>query len=90
MCTGFTCDGKMLWDKDWKKAATYVMSPPISPDITTHDYLLNRLNSGMLHTVATDNCTFCTKTKFELGNKGFTSIPNGCNGIEDRMAVTWQ
>lgn len=49
----------MLWDKDWKKASRYVMSPPINPDITTHDYLLNRLNAGLLQTVATDNCTFC-------------------------------
>lgn len=53
----------MIWDKDFKKAASYVMSPPINPDTTTHDYLLNNMVAGNLSTIATDNCTFCSSTK---------------------------
>jgi len=40
------CDGNKIFDKDWKKAATYVMSPVISTDITTQDHILNHLQSG--------------------------------------------
>ncbi|KRX10204.1 Metal-dependent hydrolase, composite domain [Pseudocohnilembus persalinus] len=89
LVTGFTCDGKMIRDKDFKKAASFVMSPPINPDTTTHEYLLNNLQCGNLHTIATDNCTFCSDTKKGFGENDFTKIPNGCNGIEDRMNITW-
>lgn len=47
------------------------------------------LFSGQLHLTATDNCTF-TKAQKEAGREDFLKIPNGVNGIEDRMSVVWE
>lgn len=45
--------------------------------------------SGELHTTATDNCTFSACQK-AAGRDDFTKIPNGVNGVEDRMSVVWE
>ena len=74
-------------DKDWRTAAHHVMSPPFRS--AEHQAALWRgLQSGMLHTTATDHCCFCTEQK-EMGKQDFRKIPNGTNGVEDRMSVLW-
>jgi hypothetical protein len=50
--------------------------------------LWHGLQSGNLHTTATDHCTFCAEQK-AAGKQDFTQIPNGCGGVEERMAVVW-
>jgi dihydropyrimidinase len=42
----------------------------------------------MLQTTATDHCCFCTPQK-QAGIDDFRKIPNGTNGVEDRMGVLW-
>lgn len=42
-----------------------------------------------MQTTGSDNCTFNREHK-ELGKKDFTKIPNGVNGVEDRMSVVWE
>lgn len=46
-------------------------------------------SSGGLQVVGTDNCTFKAEQK-ALGKDDFRNIPNGVNGVEDRMSVVWE
>ena len=73
---------------DWRHAAGHVMSPPLREDPTTKDYLMRSLKEGGMDCVGTDNCTFLASQK-ALGKDDFRMIPNGTNGIEDRMSVVW-
>ena len=72
---------------DFEFAAGHVMSPPFRS--REHQKALwQGLQGGNLHTTATDHCTFCAEQK-AAGRDDFTKIPNGCGGVEDRMAVIW-
>jgi len=42
-----------------------------------------------LQLTGTDNCTFTHEQK-KMGCKDFRNIPNGVNGVEDRMSVLWE
>jgi dihydropyrimidinase len=63
------------------------MSPPFRPK-GHQEALWRGLQSGQLHTTATDHCVFCAPQK-AAGRSDFTKIPNGCGGIEERLAVIW-
>lgn len=80
-------DESVYRDPDWNKAAHYVMSPPFRSK-EHQEALWRGLQSGMLQTTATDHCCFCTPQK-RAGIDDFRKIPNGTNGVEDRMGVLW-
>ncbi|XP_053571249.1 dihydropyrimidinase isoform X2 [Bombina bombina] len=82
-------DGTNYWHADWGHAAGHVMGPPLRPDPSTPEYLMNLLANDDLSVTGTDNCTFNTCQK-ALGKDDFTKIPNGVNGVEDRMSVIWE
>lgn len=80
-------DDSVYQSEDEDFARGHVMSPPFR---SRHhqDALWHGLTGGNLHTTATDHCTFCAEQK-AMGANDFTRIPNGCGGVEERMAVVW-
>jgi dihydropyrimidinase len=80
-------DDSVYRSADLEFAAGHVMSPPFR---SKHHQaaLWHGLQAGNLHTTATDHCTFCAAQK-AAGKDDFTKIPNGCGGVEERMAVVW-
>ena len=82
-----TIDESVYRHPDWNVAAAHVMSPPFRAR-HHQDALWGALQSGHLHTTATDHCAFCDQQK-GAGKDDFSKIPNGCAGIEDRMPVLW-
>ena len=82
-----TIDDSIYRHPDFSVAAAHVMSPPFRPK-AHQEALWRGLQSGHLHTTATDHCTFCATQK-AAGKDDFAKIPNGCGGVEERMAVIW-
>ncbi|MED5620287.1 dihydropyrimidinase [Ideonella sp. BN130291] len=80
-------DDSVYRDPDFARAAAHVMSPPFRPS-GHQEHLWRQLQAGNLHTTATDHCTFCAAQK-AAGREAFAKIPNGCGGIEERLAVIW-
>lgn len=64
------------------------MSPCLSPDPHTKTHVMKAINTGVINTVGSDNCTFCSKQK-RMGIDRFDKIPNGVNGLEDRLSIVW-
>lgn len=85
--SGLALDDSNLWDPDFDTAAKYVMSPPIRP--AGHNKALQAaLSTGILQLVATDHAVFNSSQK-AIGKGDFRKIPNGVNGIEERMHIVW-
>ena len=82
-----TLDDSVYRNPSFAYAAGHVMSPPFRP--AGHSQMLWRgLQAGYLQTTATDHCTFCAEQK-AAGRDDFSKIPNGCGGVEERLAVLW-
>nr|XP_045090113.1 dihydropyrimidinase-like [Aegilops tauschii subsp. strangulata] len=87
MVSGLVLDDSWLWDPDFATASKYVMSPPIR-EAGHNKALQAALSSGILQLVGTDRCTF-NSTQKAFGYDDFRKIPNGVNGIEERMHIIW-
>jgi len=80
-------DDSVYRHPDFAVAAAHVMSPPFR-EKTHQEALWRGLQSGSLHTTATDHCTFCAEQK-AAGRLDFSKIPNGTGGVEERLMVLW-
>ncbi|PPZ37666.1 dihydropyrimidinase, partial [Escherichia coli] len=67
-------DDSVYRHPDFNQAAAHVMSPPFRPK-AHQEALWRGLQSGQLHTTATDHCTFCASQK-AAGKDNFAKIPN--------------
>ena len=81
-------DDSVYRNPDFRVAAAHVMSPPFRPKVH-QEFLWRGLQSGQLHTTATDHCVFCADQK-AAGKDDFSKIPNGTGGVEERLAVLWE
>ncbi|XP_043690860.1 dihydropyrimidinase-like [Telopea speciosissima] len=87
IAAGLALDDSGIFDPDFTTAAKYVISPPIRK--AGHDKALQAaLSMGVLQLVGTDHCSF-NSTQKALGIDDFRKIPNGLNGIEERMHLVW-
>eukprot|EP01025_Chloroclados_australasicus_P011102 TRINITY_DN14807_c0_g5_i1.p1 TRINITY_DN14807_c0_g5~~TRINITY_DN14807_c0_g5_i1.p1 ORF type:complete len:483 (-),score=71.72 TRINITY_DN14807_c0_g5_i1:434-1882(-) len=87
VASGLSMEESKMWNTDFKEAAQYVMSPPIRS--AEHRTILKQaLAGGLLDLVATDHAVF-NSTQKAVGKKDFRLIPNGVNGIEERLHVVW-
>lgn len=82
-------NGSHYSDQSWRHAAAYVMSPPLRPGGKNSQELMNYLANGNLLCTGSDHCVFKAEQK-ALGKDDFRLIPNGLNGVEDRMSVVWE
>jgi len=88
IAAGLGTNGSHYTNKCWRHAAAHVMSPPLRDDGKTAEYLMELLANNDLQLTGTDNCTFNANQK-ALGKDDFRRIPNGVNGVEDRMSIIW-
>jgi dihydropyrimidinase len=88
IAAGLGTDGTHYFNRCWRHSAGHVMSPPLRDDPSTPMYLMELLANGDLELTGTDHCTFSTHQK-ALGKDDFAKIPNGVNGIEERMTIVW-
>jgi dihydropyrimidinase len=86
--SGLSLDESAMWHPDFDVAAAYVMSPPIR-SAADRAAVRAALAGGVLSLVATDHAVFNTTQK-RAGRRDFRLIPNGVNGIEERMHVVWE
>jgi len=70
------------------EGAKYVCSPPLR-QACNHDPLWSALSNGWLQVVGSDHCGIRFKGQKDLGRDDFTKIPNGCPGVEHRLAVLY-
>ncbi|GAB6032317.1 hypothetical protein CHUAL_010955 [Chamberlinius hualienensis] len=89
LASGLGTDGSHCYNKCWRHAAAHVISPPLRSDPSTPGFLMDMLASDNLQTTGSDHCTFNADQK-ALGKEDFRKIPNGVNGVEDRMSVIWE
>ncbi|XP_074597688.1 collapsin Response Mediator Protein isoform X2 [Brevipalpus obovatus] len=82
-------DGSHCYNRCWRHASGHIMSPPLRTDKTTPDSLMNSLAAGSLECVGSDHIVFSGSQK-AAGKDNFRKIPNGVNGVEERLMVVWE
>uniref|UniRef100_T1ILD2 Uncharacterized protein n=1 Tax=Strigamia maritima TaxID=126957 RepID=T1ILD2_STRMM len=84
---GLGTDGTHYYNKCWRHAAGHILSPPLRPDPSTPEYLMELLSTGGLQVTGSSNCTFTTEQK-AIGKERFLpKYQNGVNGSEDRLSI---
>lgn len=81
-------DESLLHSANFTIAAQYVMSPPIRS--AEHKMAIRKALVGdILQILGTDHAVF-NSTQKAMGKDDFRKIPNGVNGIEERLHIAWE
>lgn len=75
------------WSSNFTLASSMIMSPPLRGPGHA-DSLKKAIVGGILEIIGTDHAPF-NSTQKAAGKGDFRKIPNGVNGIEERMHVVW-
>lgn len=88
---GETCPHYLVLDdsayeQDNAKAIGYVLSPPLRSK-NDNEALWKAISENVIQVMATDHCPFNLKGQKDIGLTNFTRIPNGGNGLENRLQL---
>ena len=87
-CTHYLAlDTENLAKPDFE-GAKYVCSPALRGK-EHREALWQAVEAGWLDAVSSDHCGFDWGIQKHMGEGNFTKIPNGCPGLQDRLAVLW-
>lgn len=87
-CTQYFFLTQDLYELPDFEGAKYVLSPPIRP--REHcDAMWKALNDHTIEVIGTDHCSFDFAGQKEMGRKDFRMIPNGLNGLEERLTMMY-
>lgn len=75
-----------VYNEPINKAISYVLSPPLRK-VKDQNQLWEAIKKGFIDVVATDHCPFNAKGQKDVGLHNFTRIPNGGNGVEERLSL---
>lgn len=75
--------------ENFAHAAGHVLSPPLRFDPSTQESIVRFLVSNGLQLTGSDHCTYTSEQK-AAGKNDFSMIPNGVNGVEERMSIVWE
>lgn len=88
-CTHYLTLTTDYLDQPGFEGAKYICSPPLRPQEHV-DALWQAVREGWLTAVGSDHCAL--DGGFEGAKKkgtNFSNIPNGCPGVQDRLALLW-
>jgi dihydropyrimidinase len=86
--SAISLEESLMWHRNYTIAAQYVMSPPIR-SANHRERVRAALAGGALQVLGTDHAVFNSSQK-AMGRNDFRILPNGVNGIEERLHVAWQ
>lgn len=89
LVAALACDGSQTHHQCFEHAAGFILSPPLRNDKSTPEALMNLLNDSVIQLTGSDHCVFTKKQK-AIGKNDFSKIPNGVNGVEERLSVIWE
>ncbi|MBL4890054.1 MAG: dihydropyrimidinase [Candidatus Lindowbacteria bacterium] len=87
-CTQYFFLTQDLYELPNWEGAKYVLSPPIRPQEHC-DEMWRALKDHRIEVIGTDHCSFDFKGQKDMGREDFRLIPNGFNGIEERLTMMY-
>lgn len=87
-CTQYFFLTRDLYEKPNFEGAKYVLSPPIR-EAQDCEAMWTALANGLIQTIGTDHCAFSFKGQKDMGKETYRKIPNGLNGLEERLPLIY-